>query len=370
VCQGALEGDRVAGPVLLDVDVAGADVRERLERRPDVGRGGVGRQRRGDLTVQREGEGAAEEVGQAHRLGLAVDVPLQDAAAVDGQPGRRRDADVDNRAARRPGEHDRERVERLVAGGERDAVALDDLREAVRLGHHDTRRGVVGHVGRDAGHVYTAVERAVQVALDRVGQDPAVAQQVVADHAVGRRRALHAEQVRAQASDHGGRPVGAGAEDEEAVVAGAAVGLHRLDVDEVDVQARPEDAGGREHEVVVELGSDDDHGVEAVAAVDVHRRVDGVLDQVGAGATAKVGQGPVVLLRAGQRERLDEEAVVAGVAVEVQRVQVVEDDEAVVADSTVDCHRLADAVAQPALGRVDRGEDVFGRDPRQLRRAP
>ena len=76
-------------------------------------------------------------------------------------------------------------------------------------------------------------------------------------------------------------------------------------------QAGAEDAGRRDHEVVVELGADDDDRVEAVAAVDVDRRVDRVLDQVGAAAAAQVGERAVVFLRAGEREGLDEEVVVA-----------------------------------------------------------
>ena len=110
-------------------------------------------------------------------------------------------------------------------------------------------------------------------------------------------------------------------------------------------------------------------GVEAVAAVDVHRRVDRVLDLVGAGAAAQVGQRAVVFLRPGERERLDDERVVAVVAVQVQHGEVVEDDEVVVADPAVDRHRERDAVAQPALRRVDRGEDVLDGDAGELRRA-
>ena len=77
----------------------------------------------------------------------------------------------------------------------------------------------------------------------------------------------------------------------------------------------------------------------------------------------------VVFLRAGERERLDEERVVAGVAEQVQRVEVVEDDEVVVADAAVDRHRLADAVREPALRRLDRREDVLGRDAGERGRA-
>ena len=57
------------------------------------------------------------------------------------------------------------------------------------------------------------------------------------------------------------------------------------------VQAGAEDAVLRDHEIVVELGADHDHGVEAVAAVDAHRGVDRVLDEVVAGAAADEGVG-------------------------------------------------------------------------------
>ena len=199
--------------------------------------------------------------------------------------------------------------------------------------------------------------------------DAAVAQQVVADDAVGRRRPHDADQVGAEAAVDLGRPVRVRAEDEEAVVARASIDNQALDVDEVHVQARAEHAVGRDHEVVVELSADDDYGVEAVATVDVHRRVDRVLDQVCTRATAEVGERAVVLLRSGEREGLDQEDVVACVAVQVQRVEVVEDDEVVVADPAVDRHRLADAVAQPALRGLDGGEDVLPRDARQRGRA-
>ena len=85
----------------------------------------------------------------------------------------------------------------------------------------------------------------------------------------------------------------------------------------LDVEAGTEDAGRRDDEVVVELGADDHDGVEPVAAVDVHRCVDRVLDEVGAAAAAQVGECAMVFLRAGKRERLDEERVVPVVAEEV-----------------------------------------------------
>ena len=91
---------------------------------------------------------------------------------------------------------------------------------------------------------------------------------------------------------------------------------------------------------------------------------------VGAGVAAQVGQIARVLLRAGERERLDDERVVVVVAVQVQRREVVEDDEQVVADAAVDRHRVADAVRSQPLRRLDRREHVLGRDAGECRRAP
>ncbi len=93
------------------------------------------------------------------------------------------------------------------------------------------------------------------------------------------------------------------------------------------------------------------------------------MDVVGAGAAAQVGELAVVLGGTLEGEGLDDEVVVTGVAVQVERVDVVEDDEVVVADAAVDRHRLADAVREPALGGVDRGEDILLRDSSQRRRA-
>src|SRR5207245_1994722 len=146
--------------------------------------------------------------------------------------------------------------------GEAGAVALDNLRRAVRLRHDDPRGVIVGNVRRYRHHVDVAVTG--DRAQDGLGDDAAVPEEGIADHAVGGRLPSDTEQVGSQAAGDSGGPVGVRTEDEEAIVARAPVDLHRFDVHEVDVQPRPENTVRRDNEVVVELGADDDHRVEAV----------------------------------------------------------------------------------------------------------
>jgi hypothetical protein len=66
-----------------------------------------------------------------------------------------------------------------------------------------------------------------------------------------------------------------------------------------------------------------------------------------------------VVLRATARRTPDDEGVVAEAAVELERREVVEDAERVVAGAAVGHHRVARAVAEPAAGGLDGGEDVL-----------
>ena len=111
-------------------------------------------------------------------------------------------------------------------------------------------------------------------------------------------------------------------------------------------------------EGVGELRPDDDDGVEAVAAVDVDRRVHHVLDEVRAFLTFNLGLPTGVLLRADQCEGLDEEGIVAPAALQAQHGLVVEDHETVLPFAAVRGRGEGDAVAQVAYGRLDRGVHV------------
>ena len=181
-------------------------------------------------------------------------------------------------------------------------------------------------------------------------------------HRRARRVATHKEAVAAQAAVDLGHHLQASGLDEEAVVALGAVGHHLLDVDVGDVQAGAEDACVGDHEVVGELGADDAHGVEAVATVDAHRRVDHVQDGVGAAVTLHVGARAFAVARALEREGAHGEHVVAVAAVEVQHRDVAEHGELVGAVATVDGGGLADAVGEPAARDFQSGEHVLGGD--------
>ena len=166
--------------------------------------------------------------------------------------------------------------------------------------------------------------------------------------------------------------------DEERVVALEAVDLDDLDVRVADVDARAEDAGGGDDDVVGELGAEHDDLVEAGAAVERDRGVDVVGDLVVAGAGADVERprgreadggpcdavgvehdGAVEHLR--EREGAHDEDVVAVVALEAQLGLVGVDDELVVARAALRDQRRARAGAQPAAGRGDQvREDVGG----------
>ena len=169
----------------------------------------------------------------------------------------------------------------------------------------------------------------VQGGVDAVGDQPAVPEQVVADDRRG--RAVDEERVApsppVDLGRSGRRPMPRMKNRSSPSAASTSTISTRTND---DVQPGPEHAVLGDDEVVVELGADDDDRVEPVAAVDVDRGVDRVLDQVGAGVAADVGPLAQVLLRPDQGERPDQEAVVPVVAVQDQRRQVVVDDELVV----------------------------------------
>ena len=116
--------------------------------------------------------------------------------------------------------------------------------------------------------------------VDEVLDQAAVAQQVVGLD--GGRVAGDVDRVGAEAAEQADRTPARGAEHEEAVVARHAVDLDGLDLDVGDEAAGAVEAVGGDDELVVALGAEQHDAVEAVAAVDRHRRVDDVLDEVAA----------------------------------------------------------------------------------------
>ena len=119
--------------------------------------------------------------------------------------------------------------------------------------------------------------------------------------------------------------------DEEAVVAFERVDDELLDAGVGDEQAGAEDAVVGDHEVVAELGADHGQRVEAVAAVDAHRRVDGEGDEVGALAAVDVRERRLRVVRVDLDEGADAERVVVLVAEQEQLGPVAVDGEVVVA---------------------------------------
>ena len=101
--------------------------------------------------------------------------------------------------------------------------------------------------------------------------------------------AHHVDRVAAQPADHRGDDIRARAEDVDRVVAFERIQLRALDVHERHVQARAEDAFARDDEIVVERRAEHHDPVEARAAVDADRRVDRVVDRVGAVAAVDFG---------------------------------------------------------------------------------
>src|SRR5262249_51211445 len=146
-------------------------------------------------------------------------------------------------------------------------AVLADCGGAVALGDHDLAGGGGGDVQRDPRRrqVVVVPVAGVHVVVDGAGD----ALQGAADDGQ-RHGAADVEGVPAGAPDQVHGHAGRRAQDEEVVIALQPVDGDRLDVDVGDVQTGAEDALGGDDEVVVVLGAQHDHPVEAGAAVDVH----------------------------------------------------------------------------------------------------
>ncbi len=331
-----------------------------LDRERTVaGRDAVGRGRHGDHHQLRyEPVRRGEEQRRSSELSVQEDV--LDAFALLGQARRRRGRGHEHVLGRCLREHHRVGVDDEAL---RHVRALEDL-ELARLRDHDARCVGVGDVGGDPGHGRTGVgARGGRVRrVDEVRDEPAVPVEAVADDGdrLVAAAAADVEGVAALAADELEVDGRARALHVEGVVAGAAIDDHLLDVGERDVEAGAEDALVGDHERVAEVGSDHHDRVEAVAAVDPHRGVDRVADEVGAGATVDVRERRVRVVRVDLHERLDGEGVVAVLAVEPELGEVVVDHEGVVAGAAVERRREADSVREEAVGGLRRRE-VVGR---------
>ena len=149
--------------------------------------------------------------------------------------------------------------------------------------------------------------------FDAVQNDAAVASEIVADDRDRRagRIAADEERIAAKPAVDFGNDLIAGRQHEEAIVALGTVGNQLLDVDVADIQAAAEHAVVGDDEVVRELGTDNAHGVEAVAAIDADRSVQHIENGVGAAVirqNPRLGQevfGPsAILVRVNDAESL------------------------------------------------------------------
>ena len=323
-----------------------------------LGQGVVGRR---DLHELRHEPVAAVEDQRQPGLDRRADVdacgrgarqrqPLAAGLAVGFAQFHRRRRDV-HRLFRRAGQH------HAVGGQHQASSVAHGFEHPQQAGHGvDQHAGgvAVEHVDRDVGHVLSGRRHVDQAA---------VAAAVVGHHrdrlAIG--TAADIEGVAAAAAHQLEQHIGVGADDVEVVVAFQRIDQHLLDAGKADVEAGAVDTAVSDHEVVAELGADDGQRVEAVAALHLHRGVDGVADLVGAPAAVDVGDRRLRVFRVHRHEGAHLEGVVVVLAVHQQVGEVAVDDEAVVAGAAEQRGGVADAIAQPALRDLGGGDPVFGR---------
>ena len=132
------------------------------------------------------------------------------------------------------------------------------------------------------------------------------------------------------------------------IIAFQAIDLHLLDIGEAGVQACAAHTVLGDDEVVVALGAQHHHGVDALATLDAHGSID-VVFNMGVAAAAHdggVGGGHAALV--GQHEGTHHEVGIAVAAVQLERCLVAVDHEGVVALGTVHRGGVADAARQEA----------------------
>ena len=299
---------------------------------------------------------AIDHILRGQRTGAERDAAAAGTARALRQRHRhRRDDDLFLGGAR---EHDLVGVDNQIVGAVGHWLALEDADRAIDLLHHHGGGVVVGHM---CGNVLREDALIGRIrAVDRCDHEAAVPLQVVADH--GDRVATAAadvEGVAAAAADDFQRRAGAGALDEEAVVALERVDDNLLQPGEGDVEAGAVDAAVGDDEIVAEFGADHGQGVEAVTAVDAHRRVDGVGHEVGALPAVDVGVGRFGVVRIDLDESAHGEGVVVFVAKQEQLGLVAVDGEIVVADAAEQGGALRHAVGKEAARDLGGLEVVF-----------
>ena len=244
---------------------------------------------------------------------------------------------------RSPGQYHLVGVDHQVA----DIAVLEHADRADGLSDHHIGHIVVAHIRDDI------LDEDILV-LGVVGggglhHQAAMALKLVADHRdFGAVAAADVEGIAAEATDDPQIHARAGALDEEAVVAFDGIDDDTFQPGIGDEQAGTVDALVVDHEIVAELGADDGQGVETVATVYAHRRVDRERDEVRALAAVDVGERGLGIVRVHLDEGPHREGVVVLVAVQEQLRLVAVDGEGVLAGATKHHGALADAVGKEA----------------------
>ncbi|WP_459924293.1 hypothetical protein [Desulfatiferula olefinivorans] len=305
---------------------------------------------------------------QGHALGAALDTAFrteQNALTTGplfGFPGQGRGGGDDHAFQGRPGQN------HPVFG---EGQARPEItRRQVLLEHGqmvgrgiDTNPGlvVVRHIGRHVHDGYTPVDVGCG---DIVNDDPAVTLVIVADHGNGLTVGAsgHVEGVAAPAAHQHGVNVLAGTGHKEGVIALHGVDDHLLHTGVGDKSPGAVNALGGDHEIIAVFGADDGQGVQTVPAIDAHRRIDHIGNEIRTLTAVDVGVGSHGIIGVHGHETHDPEGVVVLFAVQVEFGHVAVHGEPVVTRTAVNAHGVADAPAQIAPGGQDGGEPVvFGK---------
>ena len=164
------------------------------------------------------------------------------------------------------------------------------------------------------------------------------------------REAAHIERVCSEAADGFEHNILRSADDEECVVTFECIDGQFFDAVVGDEKSGTEDAFARHHKVVAEFGADDRQSIKSIAALDAHRRIYGVIDEVRTLTTVDVGKRLLRILRIDFYERADTEGIIVLLTEEEEFREVAIDGEAVATRSAAQLGRGADAITEVTLG--------------------
>ena len=143
---------------------------------------------------------------------------------------------------------------------------------------------IVCHIRRNAGNYRFVVVGAG--VFNFMSDNATMAAQVIADNR--RCRPGHVKGIASQTTKNLCDKLLTRAHHIKPIISLSAVHRQGLNVNEIYIQTCAINAILGYNEIVAELGADNDNGVQPVAAVNVHRRVHGVLNQVNTGAAGDI----------------------------------------------------------------------------------